>query len=119
GLAGPQANQDAKIIIVHTPEGDHTFVNPQIIQKSRETAEEEEGCLSLPGLFVNVKRAEEVEVACQTLEGETVKLKVSGLTSRIFQHEIDHVEGRLIIHRTPFLKRMRLRKKLREIANLS
>lgn len=118
GLAGPQVDRSSKIIIVHTPDGDKAFVNPKITWKSKQKEEAEEGCLSLPGLFTKIRRAKEMEVRCQTIKGEHLKLRVSGFTSRIFQHEIDHVEGRLIIHRVPLLRRMRFRKKLKEISQM-
>jgi len=120
GLAAPQINISQKIIVVQdiqsrTQKGaqeSFAFLNPHITQKSTEQETEEEGCLSLPGIFVPVKRARKIEVVCQTPMGETVKIKAEGLFARIFQHEIDHLNGKLIIHKLTPWKRLKIRKQL-------
>lgn len=130
GLAAPQVGISKRIIIVETSEDPraHTeerkegipgkalaFLNPTITGQSKETEIAEEGCLSLPGLFVPIKRAEQIHLICQTPEGDTVKIEAAGLVARIFQHEVDHLNGKLIIdHLTPF-QRLKLRKQLKEI----
>ncbi|HEX9722497.1 MAG TPA: peptide deformylase [Candidatus Paceibacterota bacterium] len=138
GLAAPQIGISQRVIIVETSQDPRAhkedrksgtpgkpalpagrplaFLNPKILSKSKETETAEEGCLSLPGIFVPIKRAQNIEVLCQTSKGDSVKIEASGLVARIFQHEIDHLQGTLIIdHLTP-VKRFKLRNQLREIA---
>ena len=115
GLAAPQIGLSKKIIIVTEGEESHAFLNPRIIKQSKEKERDEEGCLSLPGLFVKVLRPKQVEVAAQTIEGEEVRVKARGLGARIFQHEIDHIEGKLIIHRISPLARWKLRNQLKNL----
>ncbi|MBZ1345409.1 MAG: peptide deformylase [Candidatus Nealsonbacteria bacterium] len=71
--------------------------NPKIIKKSRETITDEEGCLSFPKLFLKIKRAKEVEIEGLNERGEKIKIKTEGLPARVFQHEIDHLDGILFI----------------------
>ena len=91
------------------------FLNPVITKKSRKVTSEEEGCLSLPGIFVPVKRAETVELTCRTPQGEEVKVQAQGLIARIFQHEVDHLNGRLIINSISPVKRFKIEKQLKEL----
>ena len=115
GIAAPQIGIPERIIIVKNSVGNHAFLNPVIVKRSKKQITDEEGCLSLPEIFVKIKRAEEVEVMCQTLKGETVKIKAKGIGARIFQHEIDHLNGVLIINKISALARFKLRKQLREL----
>jgi peptide deformylase len=126
GLAAPQVGISKRIIVVETSQSPRenkgkplAFLNPIIQSLSRETSVEEEGCLSLPGIFVPVKRAENIVVRCETPEGKQVTVEAAGLTARIFQHEIDHLQGKLIIDRAGFKKRFRLRKQLTELQKQS
>ncbi len=116
GLAAPQIGISKKIIIVTEGNESHAFLNPRIIKQSKEKERDEEGCLSLPGLFVKVLRSKQVEVVAQTTNGEEVRIKAQGLGARIFQHEIDHIEGKLIINRVSPLTRWRLRNQLKNLA---
>jgi peptide deformylase len=116
GLAAPQIGVSKQIVIVETAHEKHrplAFVNPTITKKSRKTLLAEEGCLSLPGVFLNVKRAEHIELICQDLQGKPIKIKAEGLTARIFQHEIDHLQGKLIIDRIPIWKRFSVKRSLK------
>ncbi len=140
GLAAPQIGISKRIIVVETSQDPRAivrqkdngkknpskaegkplaFLNPVITKRSGKLISEEEGCLSLPGIFVSVKRKANVEIQCQTPAGKKVKIEAGGLTARIFQHEIDHLEGKLIIDHISALKRLKLRKQLREIARKS
>ena len=112
GLAAPQVGVLKRIIIVKTQEGPQAFVNPKIIKKSKEKETEEEGCLSLLGIRLDIKRAKEVEVEALDKEGREIKIKVQDLTARIIQHEIDHLDGILFIDRIPFWRRWKIRRKL-------
>ena len=106
GLAAPQIGISKRIIIVKGDKENQAFLNPKILKQSREKEEDEEGCLSFPGLFVKVKRAQRVEVLAVTPKGKEVKIETEGLASRIFQHEIDHLNGKLIIHRVSLWTRL-------------
>ena len=74
------------------------FVNPTFAEMSG-SEEREEGCLSIPGVTVNVRRATEVTMKARDLQGRSVEVKGSELLARIWQHEVDHLDGRLIIDR--------------------
>lgn len=130
GLAAPQIGVGKRIIIVETahetrraknesPEEAHrkpfAFLNPRIVKRSASHAVEEEGCLSLPEVFVPVKRAKEVQVVCQTPEGKEVRIQAKGLVARIFQHEVDHLNGTLLINRISPVTRFKIRKFLKKL----
>jgi len=104
GLAAPQIGVSKRIFIARTEQGPRVFVNPKILKKTgREPMEE--GCLSLPGVWLKVKRAKEVELEALDINGKIIKIKTAGLLARILQHEIDHLNGVLIIdHVNIFLK---------------
>ena len=122
GLAAPQINISQQIIIVQDvehPEKAYPFLNPSISSRSKKQETVEEGCLSLPGIFVPVKRAESVEITCYTPDMKEIHLQASGLAARIFQHEVDHLQGKLIIDRIQPWRRLKLRKQLKELKNTS
>lgn len=102
GLAAPQIGESVRIIIVEYPEDDsvedspmktYKVINPEIIWHSEETVEGDEGCLSIPGYIGTVERWESVKVKGLTVFGRPMKISVSGWLARIFQHEIDHLDG--------------------------
>lgn len=107
GLAASQIGALKRIIVVQTEKGPEAFINPKIIKKSKETEIGEEGCLSFPGLFLKVKRAKEAEVEAINLGGEKIKIKTEGLLARVFQHEIEHLDGILFIDRIGFWQKIR------------
>lgn len=113
GLAAPQLGKSKKIIVIQTPKGMEAFVNPRIIKKTKEAEVKEEGCLSFPDLYFNIKRAKGIGVEAFNEKGEAVKIEAEGILARIFQHEIDHLEGILFIDRLSFWQRVKLRKKLK------
>lgn len=92
GLAAPQVNVSKRIIVVDDGTGLIEVVNPVIVKKSGSQVGLE-GCLSVPGFFGNVERYEEVEVHGINRNNKKVKFKANGLLARIFQHEIDHLDG--------------------------
>lgn len=110
GLAAPQVSQLKRIIVVHSKP--QVFINPKITKKSRETVTGEEGCLSFPGLFLKIKRAKEVEIEALNENGEKISLKAEGLSARVFQHEIDHLDGILFIDRLSFWQKLKHKLKL-------
>ena len=112
GLAVPQIGELKRMIVVQTEKGPQIFVNPKIIKKSRETIIDEEGCLSFPGLFLKIKRAKWVEIEALNEKGEKIHLETKGLPARIFQHEIDHLDGILFIDRLSFWQKLKFKFKL-------
>ncbi len=100
GLAAPQVGVSKRLIIVGVEENEKpiTLVNPEITFRSG-LGEKDEGCLSLPGVSVPLKRAEKIRIAGTDLDGKPVEIEAEGLVARAFQHEIDHIDGILITDR--------------------
>ena len=113
GLAAPQVGVSKRIIIVRMENQPRVLINPKIFKKNREAEIAEEGCLSVPGVFLEIKRAKWVEIEALDIEGKAIYFKAEGLPARIFQHEIDHLDGILLIDRLSFLKRLKIIKKLK------
>ncbi len=114
GLAAPQVNVSKRIVVIDVSEDRNTplcFINPQIVE-TRGEEEMEEGCLSVPGIYETVRRAEWVKVRALNREGEPFELEVDGLLAVCIQHEIDHLSGKLFVDYLSSLKRQRIRKKL-------
>lgn len=107
GLAAPQVDTSLRVIVVeYGDEEDEskplklfTLVNPEITRSSVELLTGTEGCLSIPGLVGEVDRALSVTVKAQNRRGQPVKVKARGWLARIFQHEIDHLDGVLFVDR--------------------
>jgi peptide deformylase len=101
GLAAPQIGVLKRVIVYDLDDGAGlvSLCNPRIVQISEEKVLDEEGCLSLPGISVPVERAAVVVCEAQTLLGEAVRLEASDFHARLLQHEIDHLDGILIIDR--------------------
>jgi len=100
GLAAPQVGKSVKLIIVNLEKNGVPIMalyNPKIVKKSFAKTEIEEGCLSIPKVFGMVKRPKKVTIEAQTAEGKTVKFSDDGWIARVSQHEIDHINGKLII----------------------
>jgi len=112
GLAAPQVGKLKRIIVVQTVNGPGVFINPELIKKSRETEIKEEGCLSFPKLFLKIKRARETEIEALNSQGEKIKVKTEGLPARVFQHEIDHLDGILFIDRLSFWQKLKFKLKI-------
>lgn len=101
GLAGPQVGVLERIFVWEV-QGEHgAVINPEIVARSEETVAEEEGCLSLPGLYYPVERAVRVVVQGTDETGAPVRLEAEDLLARVCQHEIDHLDGVLFIDRLP------------------
>lgn len=101
GLAAPQVGRPIRLFVYDSGEDGEsgTLVNPTISWSSAETQEGEEGCLSLPGVYYPVVRAQSVRVEARDLTGAPVTREAEGFLARIFQHEIDHLDGILFIDR--------------------
>jgi peptide deformylase len=83
----------------------YVLLNPEVIAASAETAKAEEGCLSIPEVFADVERPVSVTVRAMDLDGQTVEIPASDLLARCFQHEIDHLHGKLFIDHLGMFKR--------------
>ncbi|HHS13253.1 MAG TPA: peptide deformylase [bacterium] len=119
GLAAPQIGVSRRIIVVDAGEGLRGVINPEIIEQNDEFESMEEGCLSLPGIRVPVSRPRTIRVHGQDVSGEAVVLDLEGLMARVYQHEIDHLDGVLIIDRASSIQRTLVRGKLRELEKTS
>jgi peptide deformylase len=111
GLAAPQVGINEQIFVVDTGKDSFAVINPKII-KTIGNEMSDEGCLSIPHLQVSIKRAKEVEVEFLNEDNEPVRAKVSGLLAKVFQHETDHLNGKLI---TDYLNIKERREVLKEI----
>lgn len=98
GLAGPQIGVSRRIFVYDVGEGPHALINPVITSSSGEESGLE-GCLSIPGLQGEVPRAATVTIRGTDEHGEQVKIRAEGLLARVFQHEMDHLDGRMFIDR--------------------
>lgn len=115
GLAAPQVGTPIRMFVYDDSEGDAGIVcNPVIIERSDETEFGEEGCLSIPGLYMEVERHVAITVEGQNVDGEAWVRKVEDFVARIWQHEIDHLDGILFIDRLPPEVRKEAMRRLRE-----
>ena len=99
GLAAPQVGSDLRICTIAADNKIYILINPKIKSFSRKKDIFEEGCLSFPGKFFPVERPLKVKVQARDIEGKKVKIKADGLFARVLQHEIDHLDGILVIDR--------------------
>ncbi len=101
GLAANQVGRDLQIFVIdenlakqnNVPSA---YINPEITEYSKELGELEEGCLSLPGYWHQIKRAKKIKIKALDENGKKIKLKVRGFLARVLQHEYDHLQGVLI-----------------------
>ena len=116
GLAATQVDVHQRVIVIDisdTYDQLNVFINPEIIAKTGD-AEFREGCLSLPGIFDKVKRAELVIVRALNLQGEYFETQAEGLLAVCIQHEIDHLEGKVFVEYLSRLKQSRIQTKLKK-----
>ncbi len=99
GLAAPQIGLSLRVAVAEVANKVYTFINPEITSYSQEKILFEEGCLSLPGEYFSIVRAERVTVKYRDERGLPKKLRASGLLAIVIQHELDHLEGILIANR--------------------
>ncbi len=117
GLAGPQAGVSLRIFVVSidgTKESARVYINPTIEPEGRVVANEE-GCLSLPRIYGKIKRYSKCTVAATDLDGNEFTEFGEGLLARAFQHEHDHLEGRMIKDRLGYAAKLRSKKLLEEL----
>jgi peptide deformylase len=114
GLAAIQVNVHKRLIVVDVTEdqsGPLCLINPEIISAEGEE-EMQEGCLSVPGFYETVRRAEKVRAKALDRDGQPLEFDADGLLAVCIQHEIDHLDGKLFVDYLSVLKRQRIRKKL-------
>lgn len=115
GLAAPQVGIDKRLFIIDISKEKNelkVFINPTILKMEGEVCDEE-GCLSVPGEYANVTRAEVVEAVAQDLNGNEFIIKADGLLARAIQHELDHLNGTLFLDRLPAFKRESVKKHIK------
>lgn len=120
GLAATQVNEQKRVIVIDVSEEKDSplcLINPEITEKGG-TEETEEGCLSVPGVFEKVRRAEKVKVRALDRQGKGFEMEADGLLAVCIQHEIDHLDGKLFVDYLSSLKRQRIRSKLEKTQRL-
>ncbi|MEO8308338.1 MAG: peptide deformylase [Pseudomonadota bacterium] len=114
GLAATQVDWHFRLIVIDLSE-DQTqpklFINPEILEREGD-ASGEEGCLSVPGIFDDVRRASRIRARAQDADGQAHEFELEGMLAVCLQHEMDHLDGRLFVDYLSELKRQRIRKRL-------
>ena len=118
GLAATQLGVMHRVLVYRIGEDAPlaALVNPEIQWSSRDSETVEEGCLSLPGIHVDVERPLHVRVRARDEDGEEIEIEASGLEARVIQHEVDHLDGVLMLDRTTREQRKQAMRELREAA---
>lgn len=124
GLAAPQIGVSRRVFILDLSAIDLTasltvFINPEIIETSKQEIELEEGCLSFPDLYQKIVRPAVVKVRATDLEGNQFELEADGMTARAILHEYDHLEGILFIDRMSSLTRVLIKGRLKKLKKVS
>jgi peptide deformylase len=99
GLAATQVGIQKRVVVIDIDDGMVALCNPEILTASDEREIDDEGCLSLPGITVPVERACEIVAQGMDVDGTRIRIEAGGLLARVLQHEIDHLDGMLIIDR--------------------
>jgi len=99
GLAAPQIDKSLRLAVAEVDNQVYYFINPEITSYSQEKIVFEEGCLSLPGQFFPIIRSEEITLRYQNEKGLPKKMRATGFLAIVIQHEVDHLDGILIINR--------------------
>ncbi|MCG8452173.1 MAG: peptide deformylase [Spirochaetales bacterium] len=108
GLAGPQVGLLQRIFTVQIDEKPMVFINPQILATSPELSSYEEGCLSIPGQYADVKRPAQLQIQAWNAKGRPFTIEASGLLATVIQHEYDHLDGVLFIDHLSDRKRKKI-----------
>lgn len=114
GLAATQVGRLKRIFVAGLEDEEYAIVNPVVESRSEETETDTEGCLSLPGVQVEVERPVSVTVSGQDTSGNPVRVQATELLARVIQHEIDHLDGITILERTDRESRREAMRGLRE-----
>ena len=119
GLAAPQVGVTKRIIVVDVSKGEndkapYKMINPEITWHSDQLVDSEEGCLSLPKQYAQVKRPDEIHLSYIDFNGVVQKLKTSGILATCIQHEIDHLDGKLFVDHISKLRKNLILRKLKK-----
>jgi peptide deformylase len=114
GLAANQVGRLKRILVAALEDEEYVLVNPVIEEVAQTEEIAPEGCLSIPGIQVEVERPTAITVSGQNTSGEPVRIEAEGLLARIFQHEVDHLDGVLILDRTDRASRKAAMREWRE-----
>ena len=114
GLAAPQVGVSECMIVVDIGSGLYKVINPKITEK-KSSQSLEEGCLSVPGVCIKVKRAKKIKVEGLDEEGKPIKIEAEDLLACVFQHEIDHLKGKLIVDYASFLEKLKIKNRLKKL----
>jgi peptide deformylase len=117
GLAATQVDVHERVIVIDVSENKdqlRVFINPEILWASEETALCEEGCLSVPGIYDEVRRPARVRVRSHDLDGNATEIDCEGMLAVCIQHEMDHLTGKVFVDYLSTLKQDRIRTKLRK-----
>ncbi|MBU6368453.1 MAG: peptide deformylase [Limnohabitans sp.] len=115
GLAATQVNVHERMLVLDVSEERNqpqVLINPELVWASEDRVKNEEGCLSVPGIFDGVERPARVKVQALNEQGESITLEAEGLLSICIQHEMDHLMGKVFVEYLSVLKRMRIKSKL-------
>ncbi|MDR3427562.1 peptide deformylase [Silvimonas sp.] len=116
GLAATQVNEHERLIVIDISESKDdliVLINPRILEMDGKT-KSEEGCLSVPGIYEEVDRAEHIKVSAQDRNGKEISIDASGLLAVCIQHEMDHLEGKIFVEKLSRLKLTRIIQKLKK-----
>jgi peptide deformylase len=114
GLAAPQVGIPLRLLVMDDGKrGARALINPEIVER-KGSVRDEEGCLSLPGIFADVERSKSVRVSAEDEEGRPISFEAHGLPAKVIQHEIDHLDGVLFIDRLPPVTRDRIKKRIQK-----
>ncbi len=135
GLAAPQVGKNIRMFVLGVPESEDqnklglspaeikllpkmplVFINTEIISRSSETVEREEGCLSIPKIYAPVERPKSIKFKTTLIDGQDIMLEASGLLARAIQHELDHLNGILFVDKIKVEDFVKLKKKLKVMA---
>lgn len=122
GLAAPQVGLPLRLFVANwtgEPGDDHAYINPELFDPGRRSAAEEEGCLSLPNVRVEVDRPKKIRIRALDRNGAGFEDSGDGLKARVWQHEFDHLEGRLITDRMSEVDRLANRAALAALTGAS
>ncbi|WP_322043689.1 peptide deformylase [Paraburkholderia sp. J67] len=118
GLAATQVDVHERVVVIDVSD-DHNelqvFINPEIVWSSKETEIHEEGCLSVPGIYDEVERAEKVRVRALNEKGESYEVDCDGLLAVCIQHEMDHLMGKVFVEYLSSLKQTRIKSKMKKL----
>ncbi|QGZ53435.1 MULTISPECIES: peptide deformylase [Paraburkholderia] len=118
GLAATQVDVHERVVVIDVSDAHdelRVFINPEIIWSSAEREVHEEGCLSVPGIYDEVERAEKVRVRAMNEKGETYEVDCEGLLAVCIQHEMDHLMGKVFVEYLSSLKQTRIRSKMKKL----